>query len=111
MVGWNVAGFDRRFLRRQLPLLNGVFSYRTLDLNAVVFAMTEAGMHAPTGRAWTYDRLKRDVKTHAADYARTILGYEEAWHAAGYDALCSLLAYERLRSLLRPSTTPEAPDS
>lgn len=35
MVGSNVANFDRRFIQRDMPLLNNLFHYRNIDFSTV----------------------------------------------------------------------------
>jgi DNA polymerase III epsilon subunit-like protein len=101
-VGWNVAGFDHPFLRKHFKRTAGRLSYRSVDLNAVVFAITQAGLPGPTGEPWKYDRLKRRVKDAAAHRANEFFGSTK-WHDAGYDALASLYAFDELKAVLRPS--------
>lgn len=102
-VGWNVASFDVPFLRSHLPKTARAMSYRTVDLNALVFGITEAGVKRPTGEAWTYNSLKRFVKDRAAEQMvedEWIAGGPK-WHDAEYDALASIYAYEELKTVLR----------
>lgn len=83
-VGWNVAGFDIPFIKKAMPLTYDKLSYRTVDLNAIIFAASLAGYGA-------YDKMKRRAK-----------GYAEAtlpavnWHDAGYDAAAGLASLEYL---------------
>jgi hypothetical protein len=100
-VGWNVAGFDFPFWREYLPRAAGSMAYRSVDLNALVFYVTQAGMLRPDGQPWTYYKLKGYVKREAAEmhYART--GGEAQNHDAGYDALVSIYAWDVLKDVLR----------
>ena len=90
IVGWNVAGFDRQFITRWMPNLNRCLSYRTVDLNAIVFALAddEAG----------YERIKKASKRYAADELSKF-GMEENWHSALYDAQAALCSFEYLKGL------------
>jgi DNA polymerase III epsilon subunit-like protein len=90
MIGWNVAGFDRPFIEKHLPKTFSMFSYRTIDLNAICFALA-----IPNVRS--YDRVKRNSKEYALERMGNIEG--GTWHDAGFDALASLYSYEYLRSL------------
>jgi DNA polymerase III epsilon subunit-like protein len=107
-VGWNVAGFDLPFLRKHFPKTQRNMSYRSIDLNAIVFAVTESGLTRPTGEAWTYKALKGFVKNAAAERVAAESDFFDGaeWHDAGYDALASLYAYDALRGVLRTSGRP-----
>ena len=83
-VGWNVAGFDMPFVRRDLPRIASFFHYRTIDLNACVFMLTGGGR--------PYDELKARLKELAA----TALGRSD-WHDAGFDAAAALTVFKILR--------------
>lgn len=85
-IGWNVGTFDLRFIKKFLPLTFELFSYRTIDLNAVCFTIDP--IHG-------VDKLKKRVKT----YAKNVIGSEN-WHDALYDAKASLIAWERLKELI-----------
>lgn len=68
-VGWNVAGFDRQFVTRWMPNLNRLLSYRTVDLNALVFArsLTEADYSLWKRQAKEYaDKFNPDGERHDA---------------------------------------------
>jgi hypothetical protein len=96
-VGWNVAGFDFPFAKRWLPETAGLLSYRTVDLNAVVFYISET-------TDWEYAKLKAYVKEIAADRISKdsqCLYSEENWHDAGYDALSGLYVWEELQTIGR----------
>jgi hypothetical protein len=84
IVGWNVAGFDRQFITRWFPNLNRILSYRTVDLNAIVFSMAE-------GEEKEYNKIKKAAK----NYAQEKLG-GDAWHNALFDAKAALLSFEYL---------------
>jgi len=88
VVGWNVAGYDRQFITRWFPNLNRLFSYRTLDLNAVIYSKVEDEKG--------YEALKREAKSYAQE-RMTVVGATGDWHSALYDARASMYALEFLR--------------
>lgn len=87
-VGWNVSGFDMPFIRRYLPYTYWMFSRRTVDLNALCFALD--------GK---FDKNWEQWKGSAKDYAteKFIVNNEFRPHDARWDAVTSLLAFEYLR--------------
>lgn len=86
-VGFNVAGFDRQFVSRWFPNLNKLLSYRSVDLNAILFFQA--------GRSeGKYVHLKKDIKRRAAENMPV---HDVGEHNAGYDAA---LAFEVLRLLM-----------
>jgi len=84
-VGWNVAAFDFPFMREYLPKTADSMSYRSVDLNALLFGITQAGLTNPQGGE---KRISEER------------GLAAAWHSAGYDALASIYAYETLLDVL-----------
>lgn len=95
-VGWNVASFDFQFLRKWMPETAKLFSYRSVDLNALVFGLVEA-----PGSEWSYDALK----AHANDRAEHMLYYDHglapAFHNAGYDARAAVAGFEVLTNEMK----------
>lgn len=92
-VGWNIAAFDFPFLREYFPLTTNRMAYRSVDLNALIFGISESGMvDKRMGEPWTYHVLKNFVKEQAA----AAVGGEQQWHDAGYDAQTSLAAFRVL---------------
>lgn len=92
-VGWNVGSFDMPFVKETLPKLNSLFSRRTVDLNALCFALDgkeENGMRV-NAETW-----KKRSKTYAIDK----IGSNDA-HDAGWDAKMSLYCFEYLREQMR----------
>jgi hypothetical protein len=87
-VGWNVGGFDMPFVAEYLPKLFDRFSYRCVDLNSIVFAMSDDEND--------YKRIKGKVKS-GAEVLLKKRGIQSDWHNAGYDAVNALLAFELLR--------------
>lgn len=87
-VGWNVAGFDMWFIDRHLPELRSQLSYRTVDLNAVCFALSDA-LHVSS------KAMKRSAKTYAEQRLEE-QGFRPQWHSALYDARAATLSYEYL---------------
>lgn len=88
-VGWNVGSFDMPFLKQTLPNTYKMFSRRTVDLNAICFALDGANGYSAS---YYKDRSKR--------YAIEKIGYEDA-HDAGWDAKMSLYCFEYLRGEIR----------
>lgn len=84
-TGWNVAGFDMRFVDKHFPLTYSLLSYRTADLNALCFGLDGKG-----GNHWRY------YKHAAKEHANMLLGLTEeergrgGRHDAGHDAHASL---------------------
>ena len=89
MVGWNVGQFDVPFLRNHFPRTARAMSYRSVDLNAVVFYMEQMGL----GKY-------KDIKEASKEYAASELINEgwpvDLWHDAGYDAAAALKSFEYL---------------
>jgi len=83
-VGWNVGSFDMPAVRRDLPRTGSVISYRSVDLNSLVFALVDSDNQ--------YDKIKEKAK----DYARRTMGQWKE-HTAGGDAVASLLSFDYLR--------------
>jgi hypothetical protein len=90
VVGWNVAGFDMPFVRRDLPGLASLLSYRTYDLNTAVFTLM------PEYPSLTYTQLKSIIKNEAARR----VGGEAQWHNAGFDAHAGLKAKEVIHDIV-----------
>lgn len=92
-VGWNVGAFDMPFVREYLPMLGSRFSYRSVDLNSIVYSMAD-----------TEDEYK-EIKGKAKSGAEVLLrnhGIEPNHHDAGYDAMLALMAFKLLRETILP---------
>jgi hypothetical protein len=87
-VGWNVGSFDLPFVREYLPSLGDRFSYRSVDLNSILYSMADTDDE--------YKELKGKAKARA-ELALRAAGVEPAWHDAGYDAAAALMAFKYLR--------------
>lgn len=92
-VGWNVGSFDLMFIREYLPLLGDRFSYRSVDLNSILYSVADTEDD--------YKRLKGAAKS-GAEVALRNMGVESAWHDAGYDAAAALMAFKILRERILP---------
>ena len=57
-VGFNVGNFDMIYVRYYLPRTASLFSYRSVDLNAIVFTLAQV-----LGKNW------KDIKTDAKKFA------------------------------------------
>ena len=88
-VGWNVGGFDRQFITRWMPNLNSLLSYRTVDLNSLVFVL-----------AGDSEKAYKDYKRAAKDYANGKLLIDEVnRHDALVDAKAALHEFAFLRTV------------
>lgn len=89
-VGWNVGSFDMPFVRRDLPNLAKHLSRRTVDLNALCFALgSQSQLFDERAPGWEF------FKKRSKRYAEEILGHTQ-WHDAGYDAKAALLSFRWL---------------
>lgn len=100
-VGWNTASFDFVFLRKWFPKTTAVLSYRSVDLNAIVFGIVEAGLRDPWGQRWTYDSLKTWAKDRAAHDLWEATGRDRNEHDAAYDAAHALHAFKNLQQAMK----------
>ena len=100
IVGWNVAGFDLPFVRKYMPALDRRLSYRTVDLNAVTFALSGCQYF---GRTMGYQGIKRASKEYALE-EMSVLGIPEEWHDAQFDAIAALYCYDWLVRMTRSCT-------
>ena len=87
-VGWNVASFDMPYIKKYLPKTFKLFSYNTVDLNAVCVALS--GKKRLSTKEW---------KSAAKTYARTICPEREGYgeHNAERDSVMSLGCFNFLR--------------
>ena len=92
-VGYSVGSFDMPYVREAMPEFARRISMRSLDLNAVVFTISEI-----TGRS------HNAVKAAGANYAEKVIRKETSMtgvkHDAGYDALSAILSWEYFKSIL-----------
>ena len=94
MVGFNVGSFDRPYVKQSLPILYKKFSRRSVDLNSVIFAMSDS--HSE------FERIKANAKEYAFDKMQGMFdGFKDRQHDAEYDAVMSLYCFEYLRSLIK----------
>lgn len=108
VVGWNVAGFDMAFVRRDYPKLAASLSYRSVDLNAILFSLVD-NLKNPAGTQWTYTELKAFVKARATEHARYAIADGDnvgeandlRAHNAGFDAMESLYSFYVLRDIIK----------
>jgi DNA polymerase III alpha subunit (gram-positive type) len=92
MVGFNVGSFDKPFIKQQLPITFGKFSRRCVDLNSIIFAMSDT--HSQ------FERIKSKSKEYAFQKMEGMFnGFKDRQHDAEYDAVMSLYCFEYLRTL------------
>ncbi len=94
MVGFNVGSFDRAFVKQSLPILFGRFSRRSVDLNSVIFAMSETNSQ--------FERIKASSKEYAFEKMHGMFeGFKDRQHDAEYDAVMSLYCFEYLVNVIK----------
>jgi len=91
-VGFNVGAFDMPFVKDSLPKSYSLFSRRTVDLNALCFALDYKEENGMPVKAATW-------KKRAKAYAIEKIGTENQ-HDAGWDAEMHLRSYEYLRGII-----------
>jgi hypothetical protein len=91
-VGFNVGAFDMPFVRDSLPLSFSLFSRRTVDLNALCFALDYKEEHGMPVKSETW-------KKRAKEYAIDKIGTENQ-HDAGWDSLMHIYCFEYLRGVM-----------
>jgi hypothetical protein len=98
MVGFNVGSFDRPFIKQQLPITFGKFSRRCVDLNSVIFSMSDNHNK--------FEQIKAKSKEYAFQKMEGMFdGFSNRQHDAEYDAVMSLYCFEYLRGLLDSKIT------
>ncbi len=100
-VGWNISSFDMPFIKRYLPGVQAIMSYRSVDLNAVCFSIAAAGLPSPLGGRWKLQTLRKIVHQVSGAKAAISYGGHELWHDAAFDALASLYAWEALIKVMQ----------
>lgn len=94
MVGFNVGSFDRPFIKQTLPSLYGKFSRRSVDINSVIFSMSDTNSQ--------FERIKGKAKDYAFEKMDGMFeGFKDRQHDAEYDAVMSLYCFEYLRALIK----------
>ena len=87
-VGWNVGSYDMPYITKWMPLLRSLLSYRSVDLNALVFMLD-----GHSGKSW------KDWKRAAKQYANEFID-ETTRHDALTDAKAALFEFGFLRKQL-----------
>jgi len=91
MVGFNVGSFDRPFVEQSLPVLFSKFSRRTVDLNSIIFAMSDSDKE--------FNKIKKKAKDYAVSKMSGMFdGFKDRQHDAEYDAVMALYCFEYLRA-------------
>lgn len=94
MVGFNVGSFDRPFIKQSLPILFGRFSRRSVDLNSLIFALSDTNSQ--------FERIKGRSKDYAFEKMYGMFdGFKDRQHDAEYDAVMSLYCFEYIRTLMK----------
>jgi len=93
-VGFNVGSFDMPFVKQSLPILFNKFSRRTVDLNALIFALSDTDRE--------FQRIKSNAKLYAEKQMEDMFdGFKNRQHDAEYDAVMALYCFEYIRSLMK----------
>lgn len=93
MVGFNVGSFDRPFIKQTLPITYGKFSRRSVDLNSLIFLMSNTNTE--------FEKIKAKAKDYAFEKMEGMFNdFKNRQHDAEYDAVMSLYCFEYLKSLL-----------
>jgi hypothetical protein len=93
MVGFNVGSFDRPFVEQSLPILFSKFSRRSVDLNSLIFMMSNTDSQ--------FQKIKSRAKEYAFEKMEGMFdGFQNRQHDAEYDAVMSLYCFEYLRTLI-----------
>jgi DNA polymerase III epsilon subunit-like protein len=94
MVGFNVGSFDRPFIKQQLPITFSKFSRRSVDLNSVIFSMSDSNSD--------FEQIKQASKDYAFEKMDGMFdGFKNRQHDAEYDAAMSLYCFEYLRNVIK----------
>jgi DNA polymerase III epsilon subunit-like protein len=97
MVGFNVGSFDRPFIKQTLPITYGKFSRRSVDLNSLIFMMSNTNTQ--------FEKIKAKAKDYAFEKMEGMFeGFKDRQHDAEYDAVMSLYCFEYLRSIIDKRT-------
>lgn len=91
-VGFNVGAFDMPFVQKLLPKTFELLSRRTVDLNALCFALDGSVLNGMPVKFETW-------KKRSKEYAIEKIGYENQ-HDAGWDAMMHLYAFEYLKEVM-----------
>jgi hypothetical protein len=92
-VGLNVGAFDMPFIKDSLPKSFSLLSRRTVDLNALCFALDMREDNGMPVKAETW-------KKRAKEYAINKIGAENQ-HNAGWDSLMHIYCFEYLKGVMR----------
>lgn len=92
-VGFNVGAFDMPFVQKFLPKTFSLFSRRTVDLNALCFALDGK---VDNGMPVKFETWKKRAKVYAIEK----IGNENQ-HDAGWDAIMHLYSFEYLSSQIK----------
>jgi hypothetical protein len=95
-VGFNVGAFDMPFVKDSLPKSYSLFSRRTVDLNALCFALDYKEENGMPVKAATW-------KKRAKAYAIEKIGTENQ-HDAGWDAEMHYYCFEYLKGVIGATT-------
>ena len=94
VVGFNVGSFDMPFVSQTLPTLRSRLSRRSVDLNSILFALSDTDSQ--------FQKLKSKSKDYAIEKMDGMFeGFKNRQHDAEYDAVMALYCFEYLRNLIK----------
>lgn len=80
-VGFNVGSYDLMFIKKEMPKLHSILSYRTIELNTLFLIQSKKGDYININ--WS------EKKKHTINKIIAKLG-EDKLHSAGFDAMLAL---------------------
>jgi DNA polymerase III epsilon subunit-like protein len=93
-VGFNVGSFDMPFVSQALPVLKSRMSRRSVDLNSILFAMSDTDGQ--------FQKIKRSAKDYAIEKMYGMFeGFKDRQHDAEYDAVMALYCFEYLKNVIK----------
>lgn len=93
-VGFNVGSFDMPFVSQTLPVLKSRMSRRSVDLNSILFAMSDSDRE--------FQKFKKASKNYAIEKMDGMFeGFKDRQHDAEYDAVMALYCFEYLRNVIK----------
>lgn len=92
IIGLNVGTFDFQFITRQMPLLAKYLSYRTVDLNSLMYVLAEK-------HSRSFKDFKQEL-TLVANQEVEKLGLGISKHNALYDAIFNLALYSHIKRII-----------
>ena len=106
-VGFNIGAFDMPHIKQVLPKTYARFSRRTVDLNALAYAL-DGKIYGNNREGYDANAWKSNAKTYAERTIATLTEGRDvkAAHDAGYDALLHLHVWRFLKAAIVGEAIP-----